>query len=245
LGYGCLGYFRQIVAFSPGPFRVCPILRVSFLLQRDVQFGYMADIIKHARIASAGVAEQLSVSVEVGGEVGEPAADSVAADRVALLVESAVRSDREAFGELYRLFHGKVFRLARFYLDGSAEDAVAETFLRAWVALPRYRKTGAPFLAWLYGIARHVVADERAVLRRVEPRPDLPDRPTELHEDDRLVLAAAIDRLPPPSRRVIELKFLMGLPNSEVAAMIGKTVGAVNAQQWRALRKLRELIGER
>ena len=47
------------------------------------------------------------------------------------------------------------------------------------MALPdTYRNTGAPFVAWLYGIARHVVADERAARRRVEPRAEPPDQST-------------------------------------------------------------------
>lgn len=169
---------------------------------------------------------------------------STSSDPVMLLVERALESDRQAFGELYRLFHGSVFRLARFYLNGAAEDAVAETFLRAWTSLPRFRNTGAPFSAWLYGIARHVVADERKALRRVEPRPHLPDRATEMPEDDRLMLAMAIERLPRLYRRLIELKFLMGLTNAEVSAALGKSVGAINALQWRAIRKLRGMIGE-
>jgi RNA polymerase sigma-70 factor (ECF subfamily) len=168
-----------------------------------------------------------------------------AADQVSVLVERARQSDKDAFGQLYRLFHGSVFRLARFHLDGAAEDVVAETFLRAWTALPRYRNTGAPFVAWLYGIARHVVADERAAQRRVEPRAEVPDRPTDPDQDDRLALAMAIERLPRVHRRVIELKFLIGLTNAEVAAALGKSVGAVNTQQWRALRTLRVMMGER
>ena len=53
------------------------------------------------------------------------------------------------------------------------------------MALPdTYRNTGAPFVAWLYGIARHVVADERAARRRVEPRAEPPDQSTNPGPDD-------------------------------------------------------------
>lgn len=89
--------------------------------------------------------------------MSNPAIDE---NRVGWLVERARNGEREAFGELYRICHGPLFRYVRFYLPGAdGEDATAETFLRAWLGLPRYRKTGAPFLAWLIGIARHVVAD--------------------------------------------------------------------------------------
>src|SRR5918999_3994570 len=181
----------------------------------------------------------------------KPSAPVALADHVSALVERARQSDKEAFGRLYQLYHGRVFRLARFHLDGAAEDVVAETFLRAWVALPRYRNTGAPFVAWLYGIARHVVADELAARRRVEPRAEPPDDSTNpgpderLGQDDRLALAMAIARLPQAQRRVVELKFLIGLSNAEVAKAFGKTTGAINAMQWRALRTLRRMLVDR
>ena len=169
-------------------------------------------------------------------------------DRVPQLVEKAKRGDRDAFGELYRLHHAPIFRMARLQLgdlgDG-AEDAVAETFLRAWAALPRYRDTGAPFVAWLFGIARHVVLDEVARRRRVMPREELPERTRGWTVDDRLTLAAAMERLPDEQRRVVELKYLAGMRNAEVASALGKSKGAINAMQWRALGTLREILEER
>jgi RNA polymerase sigma-70 factor (ECF subfamily) len=163
-------------------------------------------------------------------------------DQVAGLVRSAQAGDRDAFGELYRMYVPRVFRLARFSLGTGAEDAVSETFTRAWTALPRYRDTGAPFVAWLYGIARHVVTDQLRTRGRSEPRETVPDRMVHEEHDDRLDLAAAMAELPEEQRRVIEMKFLMGLTNPEVARVLGKSIGAVNAQQWRALRALKGVL---
>jgi RNA polymerase sigma-70 factor (ECF subfamily) len=199
-----------------------------------------------SRAAEAiGLAERPTIHVRI------PDDRAPLLDGLPRLVERAQRNDRDAFGDLYRLYHGAVFRLARFHLGSGAEDIAAETFLRAWVALPRYRNTGAPFVAWLYGIARHVVADELAARRRVEPRAEPPDDSTNpgpderLGQDDRLALAMAIARLPQAQRRVVELKFLIGLSNAEVAKAFGKTTGAINAMQWRALRTLRRMLVDR
>jgi RNA polymerase sigma-70 factor (ECF subfamily) len=178
---------------------------------------------------------------------GEASPDDVRAlDRG--LVPRAQEGDREAFGRLYQLHHSAVFRMVRFSLGGSgsdAEDATAETFARAWRGLPRYRDTGAPFVSWLYGIARHVVADERRRSLRTEPRDELPDPGHEPAHDDRLDLAAAIECLPEEQRLVIEMKYLAGLTNPEVAALLGTTTGAVNARQWRALKALHDELGQR
>jgi RNA polymerase sigma-70 factor, ECF subfamily len=190
------------------------------------------------------IAANISVSnadVQARSHVVDPSTS----DRVALLVERAKRGDRDAFGELYRACYAPLFRVARFHLGAAAEDVVAETFLRAWAGIERYRDTGAPFIAWLHGIARHVVADELARRRRVEPRAEPPEHSRELSVDEQLTLAQAMDRLPQEQRQVLELKFLVGLTNSEVAAALGKTTGAVNTKQWRALEALRQTLGER
>jgi RNA polymerase sigma-70 factor (ECF subfamily) len=172
-------------------------------------------------------------------------ADVRTSDPVAVLVERAKLGDRDAFGELYRACYGPLFRAARFHLGAAAEDVVAETFLRAWAGIERYRDTGAPFIAWLHGIARHVVADELARRRRAKPLHEPPEHSRELSVDERLTLSQAMDCLPQEQRQVLELKFLVGLTNSEVAAALGKTTGAVNAKQWRALEALRRTLGER
>ena len=180
------------------------------------------------------------------GNDGGPNGDVRSLDRG--LVRRAQEGDREAFGRLFQLHHPAVFRMVRFSLGSGgadAEDAAAETFARAWKALPRYRDTGAPFVSWLYGIARHVVADERRRGQRTEPREELPDVGLNLDHDERLDLASAIERLPNEQRLVIEMKYLAGLTNPEVAALLGTTTGAVNARPWRALQTLNGILGER
>lgn len=157
---------------------------------------------------------------------------------VARLVAAAQRNDRDAFGHLYRLYYRPIYNLARFYLPQQAEDIVAETFVRAWSGIVRYRDTGRPFVSWLYGIARHIVADERRARRRVEPRSELPDSPTEMEHDDRIMLAMGMERLPAGQRRVLELRYLLGLSHPEIAVLLQKSVGAVKAQRWRALQSL-------
>lgn len=160
------------------------------------------------------------------------------------LIERARAGDKEAFGAIYRAFYGSIYRLARFHLGDGAEDAVAETFLRAWNGLPKYKRTSSPFSAWLYAIARHVVVDEVRRRVRTEPRKQLPERAIEATGVDRVALATAIERLSEDHRRIIEMKYILGMRNPEVAASFGKTIGAVNAMQWRALASLRDLMAE-
>jgi RNA polymerase sigma-70 factor (ECF subfamily) len=164
------------------------------------------------------------------------------------LVDLACAGDRDAFGQPFRRHHAAVFRVVRSRLPESvAEDAAAETFARAWKALPRYHRTGAPFVSWLYGIARHVATDMARAGHRTQPDAEVDGGSVDPWpgNDDRLRLRAALDALPEEQRQVIELKFLVGLTNDDVAAALGKKPGAVNAQQWRALRALERILGAR
>lgn len=155
------------------------------------------------------------------------------------LVRAARAGDKNAFGEIYRSRYASIYRLAQFSLGAGAEDAASETFLRAWRSLDKYREGRATFISWLYGIARHVVTDELRRRGRVEIREDMPENGVEHDRDTRLLLEPLLARLPRDQRIVIEMKFLLGMTNPEVATALDKTTGAVNAIQWRALRTLR------
>jgi RNA polymerase sigma-70 factor, ECF subfamily len=111
--------------------------------------------------------------------------------------------------------------------------------------LSSYRDTGVPFVAWLYGIARHVAIDALRKQGRDEPRDELPDRPVDPMMAEVLTLRAAIDELPTEQRQVIELKYLVGMTNDEVAVAMATTPGAVNAKQWRALKALAQILEDR
>lgn len=171
-------------------------------------------------------------------------AEGVDALRIRELVRRAQAGDRDAFGEIYRTYQASIHRLAAASVGAAAEDVVAETFLRAWKGLPRYRYRGIPFVAWLYQIARHVAVDHLRARSRVRPFEKAPESASEDHSDERLDLMAAIAALPERQRKVIEMKYLLGMTNHEVAAALRTTTGAVNAKQWRALQALHKTLEE-
>ncbi|MEO8425229.1 MAG: sigma-70 family RNA polymerase sigma factor [Actinomycetota bacterium] len=165
-------------------------------------------------------------------------------DAVARLVEWAKDGDKDAFGQIFRLHRDAILRFARLRLGAEADDVVSEVFTRAWITLNRYEYTGLPFVAWLYGIARHVVADELTRQSRTQPKADLPESLSRWAEDDRIDLFEAIEKLPTEQRQVIEMKYFMGMRNAEVADVLNTSVNAVNGRQWRALAALRDQLGE-
>ena len=96
-------------------------------------------------------------STEDDGRAGPVAEGNRRVDEEVDLVGRARRGDRDAFGELFRLHHGRLYRFARAHVGEAADDVVAETFLRAWRALavtaPRGLRsprgcTGSPGTWW-------------------------------------------------------------------------------------------------
>src|SRR5262249_7131471 len=144
------------------------------------------------------------------------------------LVAMAVDGDADAFEELYRTHVEGVARHVRFRLGRPDEDVVAEVFVRAWAGLPSYQDRGRPFGAWLFGIARHVVADEFRRGAGIAPVAGAPEGGDEPMTAELLALREAIDRLPDDQRQAVELRYLAGLTNEEVATAMGTTASAVN-----------------
>jgi RNA polymerase sigma-70 factor, ECF subfamily len=169
-------------------------------------------------------------------------------DHIALLASRAI-SDRDAFGELFDLFAVPVFRYCyrRTGNRESAEDAMSQTFTRAFAAMPRF--AGGSFPAWLYTIAHNVIINQ-ARRPAFVPLPDEdrtidPDPSPEesaLIEDERSQIVRLLQLLPEDQRRAVEFR-LAGLTGPEVAEAMGKTIAAVKMLQLRAMRRLRtELV---
>src|SRR5918997_4507994 len=106
-------------------------------------------------------------------------------DDLDVLIGAAVDGEREAVEGVLRWIRPLVVRYCRARVGGqektfaSADDVAQEVCLAVLTALPSYRDQGRPFLAFVYGIAAHKVADaHRAAGRnRSEPVAEVPDEP--------------------------------------------------------------------
>ncbi len=138
-----------------------------------------------------------------------------------------------------------------------AADLTAEIFLAAIDSAHRYRPGRATPKAWLYGIARVLVANDRrrSGLRRVgEARlrgSALLDPDDAARIDARIDAAAqsrrlyeAMDRLPDAERAVLELVAIDELTVTEAAAALGVRSGTARVRLHRARRKMRAELEE-
>ena len=132
--------------------------------------------------------------------------------------------------------------------DVQVSDLVAEVFLvawRRWDAAPQER-----VLPWLYGVARHVMANEirgrrryRRLTERVAAHSALPIEADHAEEiSDRAAVAAAFDRLGEADREVLRLVVWERLRGSECAQVLGCSTAAFAWRLARARRRLRAAL---
>jgi RNA polymerase sigma-70 factor (ECF subfamily) len=174
-------------------------------------------------------------------------------------LRAAVAGDRRATASLLATVRPLVVRYCRARVGRqersftSADDVAQEVCLALLTALPSYKDHGRPFLAFVYGIAAHKVADaHRAALRnRAEPVAELPDAPDEEHVGPeqsalRLELSLRVGELlrllPEKQREILVLRVVVGLTADQTAAVVNTSPGAVRVAQHRALTRLRRAI---
>ncbi len=158
----------------------------------------------------------------------------------------------EAFGEFYARHETAIlgFMLRRTGEAELAADLTAETFAAALVSVRRYKPGPAPAAAWLYGIARNVLA--RSVKRhRVEDRarrklsmPPLPitdellDRVERQAGDERVEQLLA--NLNPEQAQAIRAHVIAETPYPEIAAELRCSESVVRQRVSRGLAVLRK-----
>ena len=160
------------------------------------------------------------------------------------LVIRAQQGDAEAFEELVRSFTRMVFAVSYDILQdaNASQDAVQETFLKAWLKLPGFRRE-ARFSTWLYAIARNTALDmlrkrkarARVSLEEVPEPSGPPDHRKEL-------LEMAMGTLSERERACLRLRFQAGMTGAEIGQLLGLSEANVRVISFRARKKLREAL---
>jgi RNA polymerase sigma-70 factor (ECF subfamily) len=171
------------------------------------------------------------------------------------LTEELTGPDLEAATQQHRReLHVHCYRMLASYDD--AEDAVQETFLRAWRSWSTF--DGVHLRGWLYRIATNVCLDLIRTRKRQVPEmhsfaevgwltpypdrlldeipstEDQPDAVAVARETIELAFLAALQVLPPRQRAALLAREVLGLPAAETAALLDTSVAAANSALQRA-----------
>jgi RNA polymerase sigma-70 factor, ECF subfamily len=168
------------------------------------------------------------------------------------VVDHARDGDERAFGVLYDMYIDRIYRHV-YYRTGSTEDAqdiTQEVFIRAFKALPKYKKTNTPFIGWLMRISSNLVIDHYR--KRKDHLPldtdlaftDPNTNPESLAEIgyNQQTVRKGILKLPKDYQQVILMYFIEGFSYPEIAAALGKKEGAIRVTICRALKKMRDIL---
>jgi len=169
------------------------------------------------------------------------------------LVRRGQAGDNEAFARLVERNQTGVYNLAlRMTRDPEeAVDMTQETFLRAWRSLPGFRAE-AKFSTWLYRIAYNICLSRRIVHPSTFADPDAADsvpmpageEPPAmiLRQERREWVVAAMNRLTPAYRLVLDLYHWRDCTYEEIAAILDLPMGTVKTHLFRAKAALRTLL---
>ncbi len=169
------------------------------------------------------------------------------------LIRQALDGNRTAFGEIYDLYAERVYRFIFYRVNHheTAEDLVAEVFVRVWTKLSGIRGPEA-FPGWLFQIARNLVIDH---YRTRKPQVDLSELENVLEYEDNFIdktnlgfeqkeFLKALKKLSQDQQIVIKFKFIDELTNQEIAEILNKSEGAIRVIQHRAITELKKLLNQ-
>ncbi len=164
--------------------------------------------------------------------------------------------DFSAFRLLMERHQAKLYDLAVQMLGNreDAEDAVQESFVKIYQALPRFRRQSG-LNTWMYRIVVNTCTDllrkrkrrlplddsyslEGRVSVRFSPGHEDPEKNAEAEDFARL-FRKAVAELSPRERAVVVLRHMEELPLQEIGRVLGLSTGTVKSLHFRAIRKLR------
>jgi RNA polymerase sigma-70 factor, ECF subfamily len=179
---------------------------------------------------------------------------------VRALIEQHRAGDSAAFEEIVRLHSPSLLAAAKRRLgsDTAAQDAVQETFIRAYRAMPRF-DGDLRLAAWLHRICTNVCFDEFDRRRRDQAtfdrltswRHELPVGETVDADDDsvdpsdevrRHELQAALKQIPPQYREALELHYGHDRSFKDIGDQLGVSEENARARASRGRKALRKLM---
>ena len=181
----------------------------------------------------------------------DPLPAKAASDDDRPVVDRVRRGDPDAARTLYERYFDRIYNYLFARLGGSAEaeDLAIETLSNSLSRLDLFREQVVAFSSWVYQNAYKVAVDHH-LGRKGEPLASAAPAASDQVEVDlghfsSEDLRAAIRDLADDQQQVLILRFFQDLTATQVADIMGKTLGAVQALQLRALASLEQVLQAR
>jgi RNA polymerase sigma factor (sigma-70 family) len=152
------------------------------------------------------------------------------------------------FEILYERYYARICRYIRAHLrnDDDVADLVQQIFFQIWMQIKTYQEERGSFATWVFSIAHHRLVDYyRAIRSAISWEPIYEITMTEQSPEEIVLSAEALarvqellDALSDEERELLVLRFAARLSLAEIAAIIGKSVGATRKQLTRLIQRL-------
>ena len=185
------------------------------------------------------------------GKIPVPADSTTAVN----LVQRVGNQDREAFSQLYERFSTLVFTLAMRMLKirSEAEDLLQEVFVQVWRQAQGYSAERGSPEAWIINIARSRAIDKLRSIRRMGGSFVLADAPGRAQSGENIeswtaesrssmTMNSALANLPETQRKVLELAYLDGMTQTEIAERLTEPLSTIKARMHAGIERLREIV---
>jgi RNA polymerase sigma-70 factor (ECF subfamily) len=165
------------------------------------------------------------------------------------LIRSLQAGDERAFEALLERHQRAVLNFCYRLLGNAADadDAAQETFVRLYQHRAKF-DPDRPLPAWLFTVARRLCIDRQRYRRR-HPTQPLATAPEPVCHTNAVLtqeleaqIAAAVAALPEEQRVAVVLAEYHGLPQTEIAGIMGCSVKSVETRLYRARQELRRRL---
>lgn len=174
------------------------------------------------------------------------------AEREAELLKDVAAGDRTAFTTLYRRYHRPLFAFIYRRLEDqeTAEEVLQEVMFEVWKKAGSFAGRSKPS-TWFFGIARFKTLNAlRQFARPASPEQEMPEvangasgpEGKAVASSTREAVQAALKRLSPEHREVMELAYYDELPASEIAEIVGVPPGTVKSRMFHARQQLKVIL---
>ena len=171
------------------------------------------------------------------------------------LIQRVANQDREAFSQFYERYSTPVFTLAMRMLKtrSEAEDLLQEVFVQVWRQARGYSAERGSPEAWIINIARSRAIDKIRSIRRMGRSLVLADPPGRTQSGEAIeswtaeskapmTMNSALANLPETQRKVLELAYLDGMTQTEIAERLAEPLVTVKARMHAGIQRLRETV---
>jgi len=157
-------------------------------------------------------------------------------------VRAARRGDADALRFLYLTYADNVYGYVCSVVrdEHEAEDVTQQIFAKLPAKLERYERRVVPFSGWILRVA-HNAAIDHVRARRAVPCEEVRGTAEADHglaRERGQDLVDALSTLPEDQRKVVVMRFILGLTPGEIAGRIGRTEDAVHGLQHRGRRAM-------